>query len=240
MKKKELKEVLVLDIETVSTVKNFQELPKRMQSQWVKKCNYLRNEENLTEEELYFQKGAIYAEFGKVITIALGLFQIDENNELKLRVKTIHNHNEKSLLEEFKELIEKFDSDHLKLCAHNGKEFDYPYLCRRMLLNGIKIPNALDIRNRKPWEIQHLDTLDMWKFGDRKNFTSLELMTTIFDIESSKDDIDGSQVNEIYYHQNGLERIAEYCSNDVIATAQLFLKMNNMNTITKANITFVS
>ena len=112
---------------------------------------------------------------------------------------------------------EKFDSDKLKFCSHNGKEFDFPYLCRRMLLNKISIPEALNLRDRKPWEVQHLDTMDMWKFGDRKSYTSLELLTALFDIETSKitdgDYIDGSLVNKVYYHEKDINRINKYCKN---------------------------
>lgn len=244
MKLKELKNIIVLDIETISAVEKFELLPDRLQAQWIKKARYLRNEEEISAEELFFEKGGIYAEFGKIISIAVGVFHENEEGETAFRVKAFSNDDEEKLLTEFKGLIEeRFNSDRLKFCSHNGKEFDYPYLCRRMLINRIDIPNALNLRDRKPWEVQHLDTLDMWKFGDRKNYTSLELLTALFNIDSSKetegDYIDGSQVNEVYYRENDLERISKYCKNDVVATAQLFLCLNNLDQIKKKNITIL-
>lgn len=244
MKLRELKNIVVLDIETVSSVEKFELLPERLQAQWNRKSQFIRNEEELSPEELFFDKGGIYAEFGKVISIGLGVFYTNENGETSLRVKALSNEDESQLLLEFKTLIEeKFDSDKLRFCSHNGKEFDFPYLCRRMLLNKISIPEALNLRDRKPWEVQHLDTMDMWKFGDRKNYTSLELLTALFDIETSKisdgDFIDGSMVNKVYYHEKDIERINKYCKNDVVATAQLFLCMNNLDQIKNENITIL-
>ncbi len=235
-----LKDVLIIDIETASITKEFGELNERLQKQWERKAQFLRNDEELEIPELYNDRAAIFAEFGKVITISVGVFHYNEERELSLRVKGYFSDDEKSLLEEFKSLLEtKFDADRLRLCAHNGKEFDYPYLCRRMLVNDIKIPSALDLRNKKPWEVLHLDTMDMWKFGDRKNFTSLEMLTALFDIKSSKGDIDGSQVNGVYYNENGIERISKYCSADVVATAQLYLRLHNMPLMKESNIEVV-
>lgn len=235
-----LKNILIIDIETASIHEEFGSLSERMQKQWERKAQFIRNEDELNTDELFFERAAIYAEFGKIITIAAGIFHKDESGDVHLRVKSFKNDNEEELLKEFKQLLETgFDSDRLRLCAHNGKEFDYPYICRRMLVNGIKIPTVLDIRNRKPWEILHLDTMEMWKFGDRKSFTSLELLTALFDIKSSKEDIDGSQVNEVYYKESGLDRISKYCQNDVVATAQLFLRLNEMPLVAEENITIL-
>ncbi|MEL6560096.1 MAG: ribonuclease H-like domain-containing protein [Bacteroidota bacterium] len=244
MKLRELKNIVVLDIETVSSVEKFEFLPERLQAQWNRKSQFIRNEEELSPEELFFDKGGIYAEFGKVISIGLGVFYTNEDEEVSLRVKALSNEDENQLLLEFKALIEeKFDSDKLKFCSHNGKEFDFPYLCRRMLLNKISIPEALNLRDRKPWEVQHLDTMDMWKFGDRKSYTSLELLTALFDIETSKisdgDYIDGSLVNKVYYHEKDINRINKYCKNDVVATAQLFLCLNNLDQMKNENITIL-
>jgi predicted PolB exonuclease-like 3'-5' exonuclease len=133
----------------------------------------------------------------------------------------------------------KFTSKDLVLVAHNGKEFDFPYICRRMLVNDLLIPEALDIRDKKPWEIQHIDTMELWKFGDRKNFTSLDLLAALFGVESSKDDIDGSMVNSVYYEENDLERISKYCQRDVMVTAQVFLKLNGLPKIKEENIEFI-
>ncbi len=238
---KELKDIVVLDIETVSTTRSLGELSQPLQQLWKKKAQFIRNPDDLSEEELYFDRGAIYSEFGKVIVIAIGIFYEIDNKEMGLRVKSFAHDDEKKLLSEFTTFIEsKFDPANLKLCTHNGKEFDFPYLCRRMLVNGIKIPSVLDLSGKKPWEVPHIDTMEMWKFGDHKNFTSLDLLANLFGIESSKSHIDGSQVNKIYYSDNdGLSRIAEYCSGDVVTTAQLYLKLKNLTTVEKSNITIL-
>ena len=222
----ELKNLLFIDIETVSIHDSYHKLDERLKPHWDKKAGFIRRESEATPEELYLDRGAIYAEFGKVIVIALGFFHEPENAPLSLRVKSLSAHDERELLSQFKMILEtKFDQDNLVLCAHNGKEFDFPYLCRRMLLNQVKLPDILDNSTKKPWEVNYLDTMEMWKFGDRKSFTSLDLLTTIFDIPSSKSDIDGSMVNHVYYEEDGLERIAKYCAQDVVATAQLYLRM---------------
>ena len=237
-----LRNLLILDIETVALTKEYQKLNADLRKHWERKSSFLRNEDELTSEELFSEKAGIYAEFGKVITVAFGIFHDLPDGSLALRVKSVTGHDEAALLKEIKDLLETiFDPENLRLCAHNGKEFDFPYLSRRMLINGIKLPYVLDNSGKKPWEVNFLDTMEMWKFGDRKNFTSLDLLTTIFNIPSSKSDIDGSIVNKVYYEEeNGLERIRKYCQGDVIATAQLFLKMNALPVVDEKNITIVS
>lgn len=237
-----LKDILVIDIETASAAKQMSGLSKGLQEHWIKKASFLRNEDNLTPEELYDKKAAIYAEFGKVIVISVGIFYEKKGKDLGLRIKSFYGHNEQKLLQEFKDFLHgRFKQDKLRFCAHNGKEFDYPYLCRRMLVNGIKIPPALDLSGKKPWEVQHLDTMEMWKFGDRKSFTSLDLMASALGVKSSKSEIDGSMVNEIYYNdQEGLEKIAYYCRGDVIATAQVYLRLRGIDLIKEQNIIIVA
>lgn len=165
---------------------------------------------------------------------------MDENHKPGLRIKSFASESEQEILENFKTLIEsKFEAKNLRMVAHNGREFDFPYLCRRMLVHGMAIPEALDLRDKKPWEICHIDTLEMWKFGDRKNFTSLDLLASLFGISSSKDDIDGSQVNKVYYKEKNLERISQYCQKDVMVTAQVFLKLNAMQPIDINNISYL-
>jgi DNA polymerase elongation subunit (family B) len=237
-----LRDILVIDIETATQQRNLGELSPALQDHWMHKSQFIRNDEELTPEEQFFQRGGIYAEFGKVIVISVGVFHKHEEGGLALRVKSFANHHEYELLKEFKTfLIEKFDPETMRLCAHNGKEFDYPYLCRRMLVNDLAIPEVLNLTGRKPWEVQHVDTMELWKFGDRKNFTSLNLLTSLFGIPSSKSDIDGSKVNHVYYGEdNGLERIASYCAGDVVATAQLYLRLNNWPMIPESHITIVN
>ena len=222
--KLQLKNILFIDIETVSLTKEFEELPQRLQEHWKKKASRLKNEEDLPPEKLYFDRAAIYAEFGKVICIGVGGFY---EQDTKFKAKTLAYGDEKELLLNFKKLVEDHSAKgNLILCAHNGREFDFPYLCRRMLINGIKLPSVLDITGKKPWEVLHIDTLEFWKFGDYKNFTSLDLLSSVFDIPGSKIHMDGSEVNTNFYFQNNAQKIAEYCREDVIVLAQLYLKLN--------------
>ncbi|MFT4031787.1 MAG: 3'-5' exonuclease [Siphonobacter sp.] len=220
----QFKNLLFIDIETVSGVSSFEELSERFKAQWIRKAQTLKSGKELCEKELYFQKAAIYAEFGKIIVIGLGFFHRDSNDQLTLRTRIIQGHDEKEVLLEFIRLLEKKYPKKLALCAHNGREFDYPYLCRRILVNGLRIPKSLWNPTWKKYEIPHLDTMDMWKFGDYKSFTSLELLAALFDIPSSKQNMSGDQVNAAYYLRNQLEEIAHYCHEDVIVLAQLFLR----------------
>ena len=234
-----LKNLIFIDIETVSGTKEYGLLSPRLQEAWKKKSNILVPE-NSDYDSTYFDKAAIYAEFGKIIVIGIGFFHENENKELVLRVKSIASENEQQLLEDFCQLIKKgFVPANVSLCAHNGKEFDFPYLCRRMLINNIVLPEYLAISGKKPWEIRHYDTMEMWKFGDRKSYTSLELLAATFDLKTSKETIDGSKVNSTYYNENKLDLISDYCQKDVAVLAQLFLKMNSIELPTPENIQFV-
>jgi predicted PolB exonuclease-like 3'-5' exonuclease len=236
---RQYKNILVIDIETASAHKDYTDMDERLQALWDKKASFLHNEDEMASDALYFNRGAIYAEFGKVICISVGIFTY-ENDAFGLRIKSFASDDEAEILEAFKNLIEsKFHEKDLQLVAHNGKEFDFPYLCRRMLVNNIIVPEALDIRDKKPWEVQHIDTMELWKFGDRKNFTSLEMLATLFGIESSKDDIDGSRVNHVYYNENDLDRISIYCQRDVMVTAQVFLKLISLPKIKEENIEYL-
>ncbi|WP_420388385.1 3'-5' exonuclease [Roseivirga sp.] len=233
-----LKNILFLDIETVPEAKSFHELPERKQALWKKKALFFREAEDKTPEELY-ERAGIYSEFGKIVVIAVGYFSQIEP-EPKLRITAIANHDEKLLLKEFADLLNShFDKKETRFCAHNGKEFDFPYIGRRMLIQGIPLPKTLQLSGKKPWEVPHLDTLELWKFGDYKHYTSLDLLASIFEIESSKDDIDGSQVNGIYYQMNDLDRIVKYCKKDVAVLVQVFLKMNQLSVLRPENITIV-
>lgn len=235
-----MKNLLFIDIETVSQTNNYNELPERMKTQWSRKTDFLRKEEEQTDEDVYHERAGIYAEFGKVIVIGVGFFVKNEKDEFTLRVKSLKGDDEKKLLEDFVEVLGHFKSDDLQLCAHNGKEFDFPYLCRRMLVNGIKLPYVLNTSGKKPWEVNHLDTMQMWKFGDYKHYTSLDLLASIFEIESSKTDIDGSQVGKVYHEENNLTKIAEYCMRDVAVTAQLYLKLNSIEGFETRNILYLN
>ncbi len=213
--------ILFFDIETVPLVYDFNNLDDRGKELWNKKSKFLQERDNITAEETY-EKAGIYAEFSKVVCISMG-FILQKDGENQIRIKSIFSTEEKKLLQEFIDLIESYyASPDYMLCAHNGKEFDIPFLCRRILINGLKLPFLLNIAGKKPWEIKHIDTMEQWKFGDFKNYTSLDLLTYVFDIPTPKDDIDGSQVAKVFYEDQDLDRIVKYCEKDVVATIQLF------------------
>ena len=232
----ELRDIVFLDIETVAITDDFNTLDERMKVQWSRKASFFKREEAQSDEDLYHQRAGIYAEFGKIICIAVGRFHENEAGELGLRTKSYYGDDEKTILLDFKTMIEKFDQSTLKLCAHNGKEFDFPYICRRMLVNCISLPQVLNLSGKKSWDVPHLDTLEMWKFGDYKHYTSLDLLAAIFSIPSSKGDMDGSQVNGVYYKEKNLPKIQEYCVRDVVVLAQLFLKMKCLPLMQTQNI----
>jgi 3'-5' exonuclease len=235
----ELRDILFIDIETVAFTSDFSSLDERLKEQWARKASFLRREQGATDESLYHDRAGIYAEFGKIICIAVGKYFDNESGDLGLRTKVYQGHDERELLLTFKSMLERIDSSTMRLCAHNGKEFDYPYLCRRMLINGIPLPPALNLSGKKGWEVQHLDTMELWKFGDYKHFTSLDLLAAIFNIPSSKTDMDGSQVNAVYYQENNLDKISDYCRRDVVVLAQLFLKLRGYPVVSEHNIVTV-
>lgn len=232
----ELRDILFIDIETVASTDDYSTMDERLKVQWSRKANFFRRDSQLTDEELFHERAGIHAEFGKIVCIAVGKYLDHESGELGLKTKVYCDPNEADLLVNFKQMVEKFDVANLRLCAHNGKEFDYPYLCRRMLINSIPLPAVLNLSGKRSWEVPHLDTMELWKFGDYKHYTSLDLLAALFQIPSSKNKIDGSQVNYVYHHDKDLETISEYCRADVVVLAQLFLKLKGYPLIPTNNI----
>jgi DNA polymerase elongation subunit (family B) len=232
---KKLKNLLFLDIETVPNTEHYEDMDERLKPLWDKKASYLDKENS--PEQIY-QRAGIYAEFGKIITISVGFFY-EEGSILHFKVKSFAGDDEVQILKDFVSLLDKYNQKKLRLCAHNGKEFDFPYLCRRMLIHGIALPETLDLSDKKPWEIIHLDTLELWKFGDRKSYSSLELLATILKVPTAKDGFDGSMVSGMYYKEKDLKTIAEYCVRDVIMTAQIFLRFKNLPIIASENILII-
>jgi 3'-5' exonuclease len=244
----DLYSILFLDIETVPGHANFEEVDEELQELWgIKSAALLKRpgEELAYEEmaELYNTRAGIYAEFGKIICISVGFLTRGAEGELPvMRLKSFAHHNERQLLSDFSDLLNRHfnNPDKFSMCGHNIKEFDIPYICRRMMINQLPFPKMLDISGKKPWETKHLvDTLELWKFGDNKNYTSLRLLAAVFGFPSPKDDIDGSQVAGIYWEDRDLERIAEYCEKDVLATTQLFLKMRRLPVLTAEQVVTV-
>ncbi len=232
----DLRDILFLDIETVRGTQRFDELDERLRVQWLRKASYLRREETVTDENLYIDRAGIYAEFGKIICIGVAMLHENPSGEAALKVKCYAGHDERALLSDFSAMLSKMDPVS-KLCAHNGKEFDFPYLSRRFLVKGIPLPAVLDLSGKKPWEVNHLDTLEYWKFGDYKHYTSLDLLAAIFNIPSSKGTMDGSRVSTVYYDEKDLDKIADYCKGDVITVAQLLLRMKGYPSVSETNIT---
>jgi predicted PolB exonuclease-like 3'-5' exonuclease len=241
----DLAHILFLDIETVSAEPDFRALTEDFQAHWRHKARQQLRipEEELTEEmvvDAYRDRAAIFAEFGKIVCISVGIMHRDkEDQRLRIRLKSYASSNEKELLEDFGTLLDQYYANKY-LCGHNIKEFDIPYICRRMLVHQLPFPKALQIQGKKPWETQHLlDTLELWKFGDRKNFTSLKVLASVLDFPSPKDDIDGSQVGRVYWEDTDLERIAYYCEKDVLATAQLFLRFRRLPILDEEQVAHV-
>jgi 3'-5' exonuclease len=230
----DLRDILFLDIETVACTDDYHKLEERIKVQWSRKASFLKREEGITDEQLFHQRAGIYAEFGKVICIVVGKLFDTERGALGLKTKAFYGHDEKEVLTGFKALVDKLET--VRFCAHNGKEFDYPYMSRRMLVNGISLPAPLNLAGKKSWEVNHLDTMELWKFGDYKHYTSLDLLAAIFHIPSSKDGIDGSQVNAVYYKDNNLEKIKDYCVSDVVVLTQLYLRMKGHPLLESSNI----
>jgi predicted PolB exonuclease-like 3'-5' exonuclease len=228
--------ILFLDIETVSQYSDFSQVPEQWQELWRHKAESLnRDKAPITPEEVY-GRAAIYAEFGKVICISCGVLS-GPPAERKLSLKSFAGDDEKELLLQFYNLLQNWGSEgHKYLCAHNGKDFDFPYICRRMIIHGMKIPSVLNLSGKKPWEVPHIDTMEMWKFGEYKNFISLNLLAHTLGVPTPKDDIDGSQVGEIYWNQGDLTRIVTYCQKDVVTVAQVYLRIHGETLVRPENI----
>ncbi len=225
--------ILFIDIETVPLHPNYKALSEKEKKLWNYRAGFFVKNDQTTED--VYPRAGIYAEFGKVIVISLGWLS-GEGEEAELRLKTLANDDEEALLTDLIDILVKIDNTKTLLCGHNIKEFDVPFLCRRILINQLKLPDLLDVSSKKPWQTPYIDTLELWKFGDRKHYSKLDLLAHVFDLPTSKDDIDGSQVYKIYYEQNDLERIAKYCEKDVVLTCQLYLRMNVKPILKEAQI----
>ena len=223
-----LDKILFLDIETVPLASDWKELDETEQKLWDKKTKFQRKEEISAEE--FYSRAGIMAEFGKIICITVGM---SEKND-QLKIKSFYGDDEKKLLLEFGEIFNSARLQDVILCAHNGKEFDFPWIARRFLINGLMPPFPFQLFGKKPWEIPHIDTMELWKFGDYKSFVSLELLAHVFGIPTPKDDIDGSMVASIYYIEKDLFRIVQYCEKDVLTLANIFRKMRQEDIFTRS------
>lgn len=241
LEKVNIENILFLDIETVPMTGNYTELPDNFRHLWDRKAEVLTmndrkaDKEPKSPEEI-FERAGIYAEFGKVVCISTAVLR-----NQSAWIKSFYGDDEKILLEEFSGMLQKAPEKNFQfLCAHNGKEFDYPFLIRRMLIKGVQVPPMLDLVGKKPWEVNHFDTMELWKFGDYKNYTSLDLLAAVFGIPSPKDDIKGSDIARVYYEEKDLDRIVRYCQKDVLTIVNLFLKWQGKKIMDEASVQIIS
>ena len=234
----QLDKILFLDIETVPETYHYHDLDETTAYLFdAKNARFLTDEKR--EADVYRDRAGIYAEFGKIVCISVGFVRSTVTGRT-IRVKSFAHDDEETLLRQFARLLaDNYNTQHHYLCGHNAKEFDFPFICRRMLIHGIRLPQALDLAGKKPWEIPHLDTLELWKFGDYKHFTSLKLMCKVLGIPSSKGDIDGSQVGHTFYVDKDIDRIVTYCEKDTIAVAQIFLRLRREDLLIEDEIIHV-
>ena len=233
-------DLFLIDIETVPGVPSFSHLSDIWKSLWIDK-NSKTVPENFSAEDSYIQKAGILAEFGKIICISTAFFYEDENKKICLRIKSIFRDDEKELLQNFTQLTNKFyqHNKNFQFAGHNVREFDIPYICRRMLILKIPLPDYLQLHAAKPWDVKMVDTLQWWKFGDYKNYVSLHLLANVLDVPTSKTDMDGSMVQHVYHKEKNLPRIVDYCQRDVIVVANVILRFKNMPLLTDENIVVV-
>jgi predicted PolB exonuclease-like 3'-5' exonuclease len=229
--------LLVLDIETVPAYQSYEALPDKWKQLWTAKISKTMPE-NFSPEEMYLRRAGIMAEFGKIICISTGFFYYDKAERLCFRIKSYQHSDEKKLLKEFVTKLESFQKaiPDFHFTGHNVKEFDIPYISRRLLINQMPLPGFMQFSGKKPWETNMIDTMQLWKFGDYKNYTSLKLLSACLGIETSKDDMDGSKVKDVYYLDKDLKRIVEYCQKDVVAVAQIVLRFLNQSLLPDSNI----
>lgn len=235
-----LDQLLLLDIETTPLTASFDHLPAGFQALWLEKSTKIAPDSE-DEEGAYFEKAALYAEFGKVVCISVGFFYV-ENGQYQLRIKSFSGDDEKTVLSGFLELVQKFSVKYprFQFAGHNIREFDIPYLCRRGLINGLLLPQPMHLHHFKPWEAPILDTMQIWRFGEFRNYTSLKLLAAVLGIPTPKDDIDGSMVGKVYWEERNLPRIVEYCQKDVLTVGQLLLRFKGLPLIEKEGVQIVA
>ncbi len=232
--------ILFVDIETVTAEENYDDLSPVIQQAWNRKAEFFREADTKTSAELFVERAALYAEFGKIVSIAIGYFHALDDERNELRIKCITYPDEIAVLHEFVETVERFDQNQLRLCAHNGRDFDYPYLCRRLLIHGIELPKSLQLMNKKTWEVPHLDTMEMWKFGEYKKFVPLDLLAALFSVEGDSDKLlDARQIQQAYYQDQDLEKIIQSGYQNIRLLAQVYLAMLSQPLLPDEQITEV-
>ncbi|MCS7072940.1 MAG: ribonuclease H-like domain-containing protein [Bacteroidia bacterium] len=234
----QLSDLLFLDIETASLVRNYSELPETLQKLWLKKAKSLKNYQSDEIAISDFQGLAgLFAEFGRVVCISCGYLK-RTGEQFSAVIKSFYGTNEKQILQDFASAANQFlrNKPEIKLCGHNIKEFDVPYICRRTLINGLPLANLLQLEGKKPWEVPHIDTMNLWKFGDNKSWTGLELLAAVFEIPSPKNDLNGSEVSSAFWNEQAYDRIASYCQSDVVTTMQLMLRYSGLPILRQSEV----
>jgi len=233
----ELTGMLFFDLETASEHKNLEELREakpKMADLWAKRSDYLRSrwpEDNAdkTDAELYDDKAALVPEFNRIVCVSFGRLTW-EGLAPSMVIKSYYGSDEISILDGIENVASKFTK--YKMTGHNIKRFDIPVMCKRLLINGYKLPPYLQVHNKKPWEMPFVDTSDAWSFGAwQEGFASLELIMTSLGLDSPKDDIRGEEVSGVFWENQEYTRIAKYCEKDVYSLAQALLKMSGYNTM---------
>jgi len=234
--RKRLKSTLFIDLKTVAGTARYNQLDPRLQRQWEQKISSFRKEENWSIQEWYDNRASYYAEYGKIICLAFGGLFWNDQDVPRLKVRTLFNEDERTLLQQVVQVIERYPADELSLCAHNGREFDFPYLCRRLLVNGLPLPQALQLSGRKPWENPHQDTLELWRFGDSRHFVPLEVLAAALDLPAEPLELTGDQVSRVYYQDGDVDGIRRYAQSSLVNLVQVYLRLTGLPTIEPANI----
>lgn len=234
--KKRFKNLLFIDVKTVAGSPDFARLTPRMQQHWTAKISRYKNEEPWTEAEWYANRASYYPEFGKIVCIGVGGIYWDDHEQPHLKIKTLTDADEAALLAEFSQIVARYPAKDLVLCAHNGKEFDYPFVCRRMVAHGLELPLPLQLTGKKPWEIQHLDLLEQWQFGDKRHYVSLDLLAATLDVPTEPLPWSGDQTSFVYYQDGNLDRIRPYTEQSVEMLVQVYLKMTNTSLISAKHV----
>ncbi len=241
----ELKQMVFIDIETIRGKKTYNDVITEnpaLDDYWQTKHTQIREKEPLSyghiedSAEMYEKMAALYPEWGQIVCISIGQIKFDEDgNPIKFTTKSFSGLYEKILLEEFNETASKIMSKYPRMqwVGHNIKGFDMPYIIKRSLINGVRVPNVFHLQKQKPWESQLIDTNDVWKFNGW-NGARLGLLTEILNIPSPKQDMDGKMVSDVFWEDGDLNRISEYCEMDINATANVMLRISGMDIITDA------
>jgi uncharacterized protein YprB with RNaseH-like and TPR domain len=234
-----LENLILIDIETVPQSPQFDLLDNGWKQLWEEKTQ--RSIPDFTSaEEFYPQRAGVMAEFAKIVCISMGYFH-KQGNVMQLRIKSFYGDDEKLLLQNFIATVNQIEAKNGKwsFAGHNIKEFDIPFICRRLLINSLPLPAYLNFQNMKPWDTNIVDTFQYWRFGDYKNYTSLKLLAAALGVPSPKDDIDGSMVAEVYWKEKNIDRIATYCQKDVLTTANIILRFKKMPLLKEDEVVIV-